>query len=197
MGIDFGHIYDQTPLEENEKEGLLIETITTREELGEFEQLNIENAIQWTLLKKFNFEYLLTEQFVKELHYKMFCDVWSWAGHFRTTDHHPGVAKDMIGTSLKQLIDNFKYWIEDILYQEDEAVIRFKHEILKIRCFPKGNGRHSRLIADVLRSSIFGLPPFTWNEDVLSKYIEARSTYTSPIEEVDKDDDQLLIDFSK
>ena len=48
MGLKIDYIDGQTPLDEEEKEGLRIPSITTREELDEFEQLNIEKAIQWT-----------------------------------------------------------------------------------------------------------------------------------------------------
>lgn len=49
MGLELRYIYGQTPPEEDEKEGLLIESITTRGELDEFEQLNIIQAVEWTL----------------------------------------------------------------------------------------------------------------------------------------------------
>lgn len=42
MELDFELVDGQTPLDEEEKDGLLIPTITTRGELDEFEQLNIE-----------------------------------------------------------------------------------------------------------------------------------------------------------
>lgn len=38
MGLDLDYIDGQTPIDEDEKEGLLIETITTKGELDEFEQ---------------------------------------------------------------------------------------------------------------------------------------------------------------
>jgi len=47
MGLDFKQIEGQTPLDEEEKEELLISTITTRGELDEFEQLNVEKAVEW------------------------------------------------------------------------------------------------------------------------------------------------------
>ena len=77
MGLDIEYIEGQTPLDEDEKDGLLIKSITTRGELDEFEQLNIEKAIQWTLGKKWEPEYILSENFVKELHKRMFNEVWA------------------------------------------------------------------------------------------------------------------------
>jgi len=46
MGLDIEYIEGQTPLDEDDKEGLLIKTISTRGELDEFEQLNIQSAIE-------------------------------------------------------------------------------------------------------------------------------------------------------
>jgi hypothetical protein len=65
MGLNIEYIDGQTPLSDEEKEGLRISFITTREELDEFEQLNIEKAIQWTFGKKIKTEQLLSEQFIK------------------------------------------------------------------------------------------------------------------------------------
>ena len=67
MGLILEYTDGQTPLNEEEKEGLKISSITTREELDEFEQFNIEQAIQWTFGKKFKLEELLSEKFIKKL----------------------------------------------------------------------------------------------------------------------------------
>lgn len=61
MGLDLEYIEGQTPIDEEEKEGLLIETITTKAELDEFEQLNIEEALQWVMGKKFKPKHIFTE----------------------------------------------------------------------------------------------------------------------------------------
>jgi hypothetical protein len=53
MGLDVDYIDGQTPLDEEENEGLLIPTIATRSELDEFEQQNIEQAMQWTMRRSF------------------------------------------------------------------------------------------------------------------------------------------------
>ena len=54
MGLDLEYINGQTPLDEEEKQGLLIPTIANRGELDEFEQQNIEEAIQWVLTRSLN-----------------------------------------------------------------------------------------------------------------------------------------------
>ena len=102
MGLEINYIEGLTPIDENEKQGLLIPSITAREELDEFEQLNIERAIEWTLNRKFKKDDILSEQFVKELHSRMFDSVWKWAGKFRTTNKNIGVDWPLISISLRQ-----------------------------------------------------------------------------------------------
>ena len=80
MGLNLDYTDGQTPLDEDEKEGLLVKTVTTRGELDEFEQLNIEKAVLWTMKRKFKAGDILNETFVKGLHRRMYSDVWRWAG---------------------------------------------------------------------------------------------------------------------
>ena len=68
MGLDFDYSEGQTPLDEEEKEGLLIQTITTRGELDEFEQLGVETANEWLLARKLSIKRILTEDFVKDFY---------------------------------------------------------------------------------------------------------------------------------
>jgi len=101
MGLDLDYIAGQTPLDDKEKDGLLIPTVATRGELDEFEQLNIEQAVQWTLGRSFKPELVFTESFICEVHKRMFSDVWDWAGEFRRTNKNIGVDKWQISTNLK------------------------------------------------------------------------------------------------
>jgi fido (protein-threonine AMPylation protein) len=75
MGLALDYIEGQTPLDEDEKEGLLIPTIATRGELDEFEQQNIEQAVLWSLSRTFRPETVFTEDFVCALHKRMYGDV--------------------------------------------------------------------------------------------------------------------------
>lgn len=65
MGLKLTYNDGQTPLDEDEKEGLLIKSIATRGELDEFEQQNIEDAIQWSLTRKFTKNQILSESFIR------------------------------------------------------------------------------------------------------------------------------------
>lgn len=182
MGLKLNYIRGQTPLNEDEIDGLLIPTITTREELNEFEQQNIEQAIQWSLRRKFSTARILTEGFVKEVHKKMYGEVWAWAGTFRTTNKNIGIHFLQIGIQLKCLLDDTLYWINHHTFSPDEIAVRFKHRLVSIHCFPNGNGRHSRLMADILIEKTFGLPVFTWGAGNLTQEGDARTTYISGCE---------------
>jgi len=197
MGISFSYEDGQTPLDEEEKEGLLISTITTRGELDEFEQLNIQKAVEWTLRRKFRKEKILTEEFIKDLHKKMLGDVWRWAGTFRNSNKNIGIDRFQIGIELKKLLDDTKYWIEHQSYEADEIAVRFKHRIVSIHCFANGNGRHSRLIADTIINHIFSMPVYTLGSAALDKPDEARKTYLTAVRAADKGNIELLIDFAR
>jgi len=96
MGLELEYIKGQTPIDEEEKEELKIRTISTRGELDEFEQANIEQAVEWSLRSNFSCEKILTVDFIKEVHRRMFSDVWAWAGKFRKTNKNIGVDKYQI-----------------------------------------------------------------------------------------------------
>lgn len=197
MGLDFKYIDGQTPLSEEEKDGLLIKSTTTRGELDELEQLNIEKAVEWTLKNKFSKEKILSEKFVKSLHKKMLGDVWEWAGEFRKSEKNIGVSWIRIDVELKMLLDDTKYWIENNTYPPDEISIRFKHRLVNIHCFPNGNGRHSRLMADIIIESIFGMDVFTWNNSNLLKPDNARIEYIESIRQADNGSIELLLEFAR
>ncbi|MFN5867281.1 MAG: mobile mystery protein B [Candidatus Kapaibacterium sp.] len=152
----------QTPLTAEEKEGLLFPHVATRGELDELEQQNIENAIEWTLQRSFTADVLFNDTFIRLLHKRMFGDVWAWAGEFRTSNKNIGVDTWQISTELRTLLDDVRYWHEHSTYSPDETVLRFKHRLVSIHCFPNGNGRHSRLMADIIIDAVYKLPVFTW-----------------------------------
>jgi len=196
MGLNLEYEYGQTPLSEEEKEGLLIKTITTKKELDEFEQLNIEKAIEWTIHTKLKKDKILSEKFIKDLHKKMYGDVWKWAGEFRKSEKNIGIAWIHIGIELKNLIDDAKYWIENETFPTKEISIRFKHRIVLIHCFPNGNGRHSRMMADIIMESIFGKEIFTWHQSNMVKADETRKKYITTLREADNGNIKPLIEFA-
>jgi Fic-DOC domain mobile mystery protein B len=197
MELDFDYIDGQTPLDEDEKEGLLIQTIATRGELDEFEQQNIEQAVQWTLGRSFKPDSILTEAFIKTLHKRMYGNVWKWAGEFRKTNKNIGVDKWQVQTQLRQLLDDARFWIENETYPPDEIAVRFKHKLVSIHCFANGNGRHSRLMADIIIEKIYKLPVFTWGAANLVKQGDTRMEYINAIKAADGGDTRALLAFAR
>jgi Fic-DOC domain mobile mystery protein B len=197
MGLDLIYNDGQTPLDEDEKEDLLIQSIATRGELDEFEQQNIEDTIQWSLTRRFKSEQILSESFIQELHKRMYRNVWRWAGEYRKTNKNIGVDKLEIPIALRSLIDDASYWLENNIYDPEEFAIRFKHRLVSIHCFPNGNGRHSRMIADIIVEKIFQQPVFSWGSRNLSDEKELREKYLLALRKADKGDFSLLLKFAR
>lgn len=197
MGLTLEYIDGQTPLDEEEKEGLLIPAIATRGELDEYEQQNIEQSIQWSMGKLFKPEVIFTEAFIRNLHKRMYGNVWDWAGDFRKTNKNLGVDKWQIPTELNNLLDDARYWYENKTYPPNEIAIRFKHRMVSIHCFPNGNGRHSRLMADLIIEKIYRQPVFSWGAAKLSCEGDSRTAYLKAIKTADAGDYSLLLVFAR
>ena len=197
MGLEINYIEGQTPLDPDEKEGLLIKSILMRQELDEFEQLNIEKAFQKYLLqRKFKQQDILTEKFILTLHKEMFGDVWQWAGKYRKSNKNIGIDKLLISTQLRQLIDDCKYWIDNAVFDDDEIAIQFKHRLVSIHLFPNGNGRHSRIMADIMMRHIFKKPIFSWGTKDLTRKGKNRDRYIKALKKADNGDIESLKAFA-
>ncbi|MBU6159330.1 MAG: mobile mystery protein B [Bacteroidetes bacterium] len=197
MGLDIDYIDGQTPLDEDEKEGLRIATIATRGELDEFEQQNIEQAMQWVMGRSFIAENIFTQEFIRNIHKRMYADVWKWAGEFRKTNKNIGTDKWQIPTALRTLLNDAVYWHKNKIYPADEMAVRFKHRLVSIHCFPNGNGRHSRLMADIIIEKIYKKPVFSWGASDLSGNSDIRSTYLKAVKAADQGDYRLLMSFAR
>ena len=194
MGITLLYADGQTPIDEDEKDGLLIPSINTKKELDEFEQSNIQRAMLRLLGKRLNKDQVLTEVFILDLHKKMFGGVWQWAGTFRKSNKNLGTDKHFIGIELKQLLDDCRFWIEHDTYPPEEMAIRFKHRLVSIHCFPNGNGRHSRLMADVIIEKIFNADVFSWGGNGCA---DPRTTYLKALRAADKNNFESLVLFAR
>ncbi len=197
MGLDLYYDPGQTPLDDNEIDGLRIPSITTKGELDEFEQNNIEDALQWLAGKKFTAQQVCNENFVCRLHKEMFGQVWRWAGKYRRTEKNLGIKSFQVPIATRTLCDDVLYWVNSATYPPDEISIRFKHRIVSIHCFPNGNGRHSRLLADVIAEKIFHRPPFSWGAVNLSNPSSMRQSYITALRKADQGNYDDLISFAR
>lgn len=175
--MKFNYPLGSTPLEQDELIQLIPDHITTQEELNAWEERNILDGQQWAFKQS---EAILTIDFIKKLHKHMFDQTWKWAGQFRTSDKNIGCHWPLITSKVKELCDDVLYQLDHKVYLYDEIAIRFHHRLVWIHPFPNGNGRHARLIADVLIVHLDN-PRFSWGMNqnlyhdnaVRKRYIEA------------------------
>ncbi|WP_293681372.1 mobile mystery protein B [uncultured Phenylobacterium sp.] len=182
---------DATPLSAEEREGLIPTHIALRRELNELEQENILDADIWAFQRSRD---PIDEAFGRSLHRRMFGKVWSWAGAYRLSDKNIGVPRGVIQLRLYELFDNIGYWAKNGAYSADEVAARFHHGLVFIHPFPNGNGRWSRLMADILlvRS---GQPRFTLGNSTLRSAGEVRAAYIAALQAADRNDFRPLIAF--
>lgn len=191
--MNFDYPEGATPLGADEARGLLLSHITNRTELDRWEQENIIIAEAWAFRRKPRD--ILTEGFSKNLHKRMFDAVWRWAGDFRTTSKNIGVPAWQITSVLKNLCDDCAAWIEYSTYPPDEIAVRFHHRLTTIHPFPNGNGRHVRLMTDILLVHQLGQPRFTWGSGNLVNAGECRQQYITALRAADRHDYTALLAF--
>jgi Fic-DOC domain mobile mystery protein B len=184
-----------TPLSPDELADL-IPNLATKEELNEWERENILLARAWVIASRTGAVDMASDEYVRKLHGKMFDQTWKWAGEYRCTEKNIGVPFREIRERLVALFDDVRYWIENSTYSLDEISVRFHHRLVLIHAFPNGNGRHARLIADVLALKL-GRPEFTWGSVNLVKEGEARDKYLEAIRTADNGDIQPLLEFAR
>ena len=192
----FAQPADATPLTPEEREGLKQTWITTRADLNEAEQINIDEAVAWTA--KLGDRDLLTEEFVFDLHKRMFGDVWSWAGTRRKSGKNIGVDPTEIYIRLGGLLADARYRVEESVYPRDEIAIRYHHGLVLIHPFPNGNGRHARLVVDLLIGQLGG-EPFAWGGGggTLQHIGELRDQYIHALKKADNHDFDELLAFAR
>ncbi len=174
-----------TPLDPDEMKALLPDYISTQGELNTLEQENILSANGWARKKR---QDLLNEAFLRELHHKMFGNVWKWAGQFRKTAKNIGAPAERVPEELHKLLADTRYWIENNTYPWPELGARFHHRLILIHPFPNGNGRHARLLTDLLLEQN-GQPPFTWGQTQIEQKAasaqQVRESYIAALREAD------------
>lgn len=183
-----------TPLEAEEREQLIPTYITTRAELNEAEQVNITRASLW--LRRARNVDVLDDAFLRDLHKRMFGEVWKWAGQYRRTPRNIGIDAYRIPMAVRELVHDARYWVDNGTYPPDEISIRFSHRLVSIHPFPNGNGRHSRLVADLFVMKL-GQPRFTWGRANLVDPGETRRAYVAALRAADGGEIEPLLAFAR
>jgi Fic-DOC domain mobile mystery protein B len=185
-----------TPLTRDELAGLIPNYITTQGELNTLERTNILDGLKWANKKAG--ANILTVDFTHDLHRRMFDQVWKWAGSPRNSDKNIGIPWTQISIALPTLLRNVETWIQGNVYPRDEIGARFHHRLVEIHVFPNGNGRHARIMTDLLLEKN-GQTPFSWGASqgalLLEEEGDARSEYIAALQEADQKKFRKLIQF--
>jgi Fic-DOC domain mobile mystery protein B len=138
----------------------------------------------------FSFEWLST------LHEEMFGNVWGWAGKFRHIELSIGIKAYQVPMAVKELANDIAFWEEHKTFDIYETAARIHHKAVQIHPFQNGNGRWSRMLANIyLRQN--GSMPVKWQEDLLSKENPKRDEYIRVLKEADNGDYTKLIEMHR
>jgi Fic-DOC domain mobile mystery protein B len=185
-----------TPIDHDELSDLIPDYISRMSELNQLEQSNIADGFVWA--EKQIHDDILNASFVLKLHERMFNQVWKWAGKMRRSNKNIGVMKENILSELGQLLGDTHFWIDHKTFSNDEIAVRFHHRLVQIHVFPNGNGRHARLMTDLLLMKNSG-SKFTWGANGASNPLdvegETRSKYIAALRKADQGDFSALIKF--
>ena len=147
----------ETPIDD--VSGLLVHGISTRRQLNQVEAENIAAAFAKYLVGRLlQEEAPFTFAWMFDVHKEMFGKVWSWAGTPRKCDLNLGVPWPQVEEQVLDLVQTIPYWHEMPVL---EQTARLHHRAVKIHPFLNGNGRWSRLLANIwLR--LHGERPTEW-----------------------------------
>jgi Fic-DOC domain mobile mystery protein B len=188
-----------TPIRQEDAEQL-IPRISTMGELNEYEALNILEARAWAFSSRtMTSADPLEEAYARTVHCKMFDQVWKWAGTYRKHEVYIGCDPAEIVQRIPQLFANTKYWLYHKTFPIDECLIRFHHQFVKIHPFANGNGRHARMITDIVAVK-HGQAEFSWGAGAnLVAEGRARSAYLAAMRALDADENDIkpLLAFAR
>ncbi len=140
---------------------------------------------------------MLDYAFVFKLHRRMFGDVWRWAGTQRKRATNIGVDPAQISEQTKQAIDDARFWHEHETYSVDELAARLHHRLVVVHPFPNGNGRCTRLVADLYLLSV-DEAAFTWGAGGrLDEDGDARQVYLEALRAANDGDYLPLVAFAR
>jgi Fic-DOC domain mobile mystery protein B len=181
-----------------EERGRLLPSLSTRAQLNEVERITIFAARRWAMrgviLRRGD---LLTEEFSRELHRRMFGRVWRGAGRYRTTERNPGWEPHRIAEGVAMFFDDADGWLRFSTFPVHEVAVRLHQRLVSIHPWANGNGRHARLIADIVTAAN-GEKPLTWgSRGGPGSDGSARARYLDAVRAADAGDFAPLLEFAR
>jgi Fic-DOC domain mobile mystery protein B len=171
---------------------LLVKGIKTKRELAVVEAENIREAVVKYLAKRptkrmarFDVTWLL------QLHREMLGHVWAWAGKVRPGTVNIGVPQAQIEPGLHSLASDLASWTgfgHDLLSQSTWL----HHRAVQIHPFKNGNGRWSRLLANIWLK-LNRHPLTVWPEQKIGSVSIVRGEYIKAVQAADAGDYEPLL----
>jgi Fic-DOC domain mobile mystery protein B len=180
----------ETPIDD--LSGLKIKGITRRRQLNLLEAENIlKAAVKYFLDGPTERSAPFTLAWVRELHREMFGDVWTWAGEFRTKPVNIGVAPGQIEPQLYDLLQGIPLWKDTPLIRQAALL---HHKAVFIHPFENGNGRWSRMLANIWLARNGGIPT-RWPEEIVGTVSPIREEYLKAVKAADQGKYESLVEM--
>jgi len=181
--------FGQTPLPHDELAALLPEVVVvlgepiTRAAVYDLEQ-GLQDRVTDELMPaaidgSLPLDALLNDYFVRDLHARLFGPVWNWAGRWRRTEVNIGVAPERIAVELRNALDAIAYrWDHTDDWTPRQLGIVVHAETVRIHPFVDGNGRTTRLLADLVFAAVQDPTEVQYEWDLeKARYIELLRAY--------------------
>lgn len=183
--------YGETPLDGDELAALLpgarevLSDPPTKSDVYDLEQA-VQTAVTEDLIGSvlegtLGVEDVVTDHFLRSVHAQLYGDIWAWGGKLRRREINIGVAPEQIAMDLRCSVDGILYrWQHTSDWTAHQLGVALHAETVRIHPFADGNGRSTRLLADLTLLAAQGAdePPATYDWDVDKRqYIEALRRY--------------------
>lgn len=195
MAFKTEYLPGSSPIDPLEMLGLIPTEVSSQQQLTMLEQQNILTGTRWL---NHHAREILDESFARKLHFKMFGEVWNWAGTYRRTHRIVGVNPEKIAENMHSLLMDVRKWIKNGTYTWPQILALFHYYLVFIQPFPNGNGRFARIFTEALAKAHDQKIP-TWGElkfsGALNDNSQVRTEYINALKRADDKKLSSLIDF--
>lgn len=144
--------YGETPLPEDEVASLLPHVVEVLDKpINRADIYDLEQAVQVRVSEdllpaafagSLDLDDLLSDYFLRDLHARLYCDIWTWAGRWRQHEANIGVAPERVAVELRNAFDNIRYrWNHTDDWTPRDLGIVAHAETVRVHPFADGNGR--------------------------------------------------------